>query len=185
MVGDAVATLVAIADLHGDSATTAYLAGAILAGATLTGTGVSTATLDAITDAVATLDGAGSIPPATLTALGLALTTLTGAGVFDAAAVAKGSMGAVISLVASQAELSPDAVAASVKASLLDTTLATDLIRKLLQNRTHTDPDTGVMTVFDDDDETPLLTAHVYEDVDGTEPYAVTSNRIDRRDRLT
>jgi len=58
------------------------------------------------------------------------------------------------------------------------------LVRKLLQNRTHTNPATGVMTVYDDDDATPLLTADLFEDVAGTTPYGTGSTRIDRRNRL-
>lgn len=58
------------------------------------------------------------------------------------------------------------------------------LIRKILQNRTHTDPATGVMTVYDDDDITVLLTADLYENIGGTTHYNTNSTRIDRRDRL-
>lgn len=57
-------------------------------------------------------------------------------------------------------------------------------IEKILRNRTHTDRDTGIMTVFDNDGVTPLFTANIFEDVVGTKPYSATSTRVDRRDRL-
>lgn len=186
MTGEAIATLAALAALTGAGEVASYLVGAIVADAALAGGGiVTTAGLTAITRAVATLTGIGALPPAVLNALGLAVATLEGSGDADGVPVAKGAMGAVISLAAQAETLSPDTVAAAVKASLVDTTTATDLIRKLLQNRTHTDPDTGVMTVFDDDDVTPLLTATLWQDVAAAERYAPTSTRIDRRDRLT
>ena len=123
VAADAVATLVAVAALSGTSQIDAFIAGAVAADATLGGGGlVSQAALNAITDAATTLAGAGIIPEATLTALGVAVVTLTGAGVFDGSADATGSMTADISLSAST-ELSPDSVAASVKAKLLDTEL--------------------------------------------------------------
>ena len=123
VAADAVATLVAVAALSGTSQIDAFIAGAVAADATLGGGGlVSQAALNAITDAATTLAGAGIIPEATLTALGAAVVTLTGAGVFDGSADATGSMTADISLSAST-ELSPDSVAASVKAKLLDTEL--------------------------------------------------------------
>lgn len=58
------------------------------------------------------------------------------------------------------------------------------LIRKILQNRTHTNPSTGVITVYDDDDQTELVSANIYEDITATTPYSLDSTRIDRRDRL-
>lgn len=56
-------------------------------------------------------------------------------------------------------------------------------ILKLLKNKTVTDPSTGVMTVYDDDDSTALLTANIYQDAAGTTAYA--GNGAERRDRLT
>lgn len=54
--------------------------------------------------------------------------------------------------------------------------------RKLLQNRTHTDPTTGIMVVYDDDDSAILLQADLFEDVAATQPYR--GQGADRRDRL-
>jgi hypothetical protein len=56
------------------------------------------------------------------------------------------------------------------------------LTRKLLQNRVVTDPTTGTITVYDDDNSV-LLTANIYEDAAGTTPYSATSTGIDRKDR--
>lgn len=58
------------------------------------------------------------------------------------------------------------------------------LIRKVLQNRTYTDPATGVMSVYDDNDVDVLLTANLYEDVAGLTMYGEDSARIDRRNKL-
>lgn len=91
--------------------------------AALAGTGaVVTSDITALLYTAATLAGAGTIIPPTLEALGLALANLTGAGTVSSTARAPGSMAADISLGASL-ELSPESVAASVKAALLDTEL--------------------------------------------------------------
>lgn len=60
-----------------------------------------------------------------------------------------------------------------------------ELVRAILNNRTETNPSTGVMTIYADDDVTPLYTANVYEDVGGATPYAGSSTKIDRRNRFT
>ena len=58
----------------------------------------------------------------------------------------------------------------------------TETLRKLMQNRMETDPITGVMTVYDDDDITPLLTANIYEDVLAAQLYR--GRGMERRNRL-
>lgn len=60
-------------------------------------------------------------------------------------------------------------------------TLAT--ILKVLTNRMHTDPTTGVLTIYDDDDSTVLLSGALWEDVLATQGYR--GDGADRRDRLT
>lgn len=70
----------------------------------------------------------------------------------------------------------------------LDTQLAADLAqatlaRKILKNRTETNPATGVMTIYDDDGTTPLYTANLYTDVAGATPYAGTA-AVNRRNAL-
>lgn len=70
----------------------------------------------------------------------------------------------------------------------LDTQLSAELTqatlaRKILKNRTETDPATGVMTVYDDDGTTPLYTANLYTDVAGATAYAGTA-AVNRRNAL-
>lgn len=61
--------------------------------------------------------------------------------------------------------------------------LSSDLIRKLLQNETLTDPDNGVMTILDDDDITPLFSAIIWEDKAKTQRYRGKGSEL--RERLT
>ncbi len=58
------------------------------------------------------------------------------------------------------------------------------LMEKVLRNKSQTDPATGIMTIFDDDNITPILAANIFEDTAGVVRYSTTSTRIDRRDRL-
>jgi hypothetical protein len=55
-------------------------------------------------------------------------------------------------------------------------------VEKLLRNKTVTDPDLGTITVYDDDNTTPLLAAELFEDAGGTQAYR--GKGADRRDRL-
>lgn len=48
---------------------------------------------------------------------------------------------------------------------------AVEVMRKILQNRTVTNPAGGVMTVYEDDGTTPALTAQLYENVAQTQTY--------------
>jgi hypothetical protein len=57
------------------------------------------------------------------------------------------------------------------------------IISKIMKNRIETNPVTGVMTVFDDDDVTVLLTGNIYEDVLAAQIYR--GRGIERRNRLT
>lgn len=56
------------------------------------------------------------------------------------------------------------------------------ILRKLMQNRMHTDPTTGVMTIYDDDGTTVLLQGKIYEDVLATQLYR--GRGMERRDKL-
>lgn len=56
------------------------------------------------------------------------------------------------------------------------------LLEKFSKNKLVTDPSTGVMTLYDDDDTTPLLTAQLYEDVAGTQTYR--GQGAERREQL-
>jgi hypothetical protein len=70
----------------------------------------------------------------------------------------------------------------------LDSQLAAELAqatlaRKILKNRTETDPATGIMTVYDDDGTTPLYTANIFTDVAGATAYDGTAG-VNRRNAL-
>lgn len=54
---------------------------------------------------------------------------------------------------------------------------------KILRNRSETDPATGELRVYDDDNSTVLLRGNVYADVAGQSPYDGAGG-INRRDRL-
>lgn len=55
-------------------------------------------------------------------------------------------------------------------------------IEKITRNKMITDPATGVLTVYDDDGATPLMTANIFKDAAGTVPYNGTG--AERRERL-
>ncbi len=57
-----------------------------------------------------------------------------------------------------------------------------DLLLKLMLNKQITDPATGLMTIYDDDDTTVIYTGNVYEDAAGTTLYR--GQGIERRNRL-
>ena len=59
----------------------------------------------------------------------------------------------------------------------------TTTLRKLMMNRMETDPDTGIMTIYDDDDSTVLMSGNIYADVLATQIYRARG--LQRRDRLT
>lgn len=56
------------------------------------------------------------------------------------------------------------------------------IMRKIMRNKMVTDPDTGILTVYDDDGVTPLLTGNIYEDVLASQVYR--GRGIERRERL-
>lgn len=56
------------------------------------------------------------------------------------------------------------------------------IVQQILRNKQITDPDTGVMTVYDDDGTTVLFTANLKEDAAGTQAYR--GQGADRRERL-
>lgn len=61
----------------------------------------------------------------------------------------------------------------SAGSTIVDETSIIDItiVRKILQNKTITDPITGTMTVYDDDGVTPLFVAQLYEDAAETQTY--------------
>ncbi len=56
-----------------------------------------------------------------------------------------------------------------------------ETIRKILQNRLETDPSTGKLIIYDDDDSI-LLQADIYEDANATQPYR--GQGLERREKL-
>lgn len=90
---------------------------------------------------------------------------------------AGGSMGAAIT-VAGALELSPESIASAV----WDTPQGAFLYA-VAHNRVVTDPTAGTYTVYAADDTTVAYTADLWQDADGTTPYAGAG--ADRRDRLT
>jgi hypothetical protein len=69
---------------------------------------------------------------------------------------------------------------ALVDGELAGTTLAK--LKHILSYKTITDPVTGIMTVYDTDGTTPLLTAQLYQDADGTIKYKGSGAEL--RERL-
>lgn len=57
------------------------------------------------------------------------------------------------------------------------------LLKKLQTNKLITDPVTGVITIYDDDDTTPLVSGNIYEDAAATQPYRGRGS--ERRNKLT
>ncbi len=57
------------------------------------------------------------------------------------------------------------------------------VLRKLMLNRLETDPVTGIMTVYDDDDTTVLFTSQLYEDILAIQTYRGRGS--ERREQLT
>ena len=185
----------AVATLSGLGGLSADVVGQLSAVATLAGSGDLTATLGALAGAVATLSGSGSLTgspqavgsiSADITSEGELLTTgNVGAAVWNALASALGDAGTMGELLIGAGGSSPSLVADAVWSHATATTLDARvlLVSKILRNRTETNPATGVMTVYDDDGTTPLLTANLYEDVAGATPYDGT-NGSNRRNRL-
>jgi hypothetical protein len=57
------------------------------------------------------------------------------------------------------------------------------LVQKLLRNKFITDPVTGIATLYDDDNVTPLLSGQLYENSAGTQAYR--GQGAERRERMT
>lgn len=141
--------------------------------------------------AVGIVNAAANIPlSATVTALlkakGNIAAELDQSLTVDATVRATGELAAEI---LPYTELSPEALAIAVWAAQRDANTGTGthgealrLVHAILRNRTVTDPVAGTFTVYDDDDVTVLLSGDLWEDADGTSPYA--SAGAERRDRL-
>ncbi len=105
--------------------------------------------------------------------------------------VSGGNLTAVDDVAAELAPILPTAftqVVRTASASATITNLAiieadAELARKFQQNRLETDPVTGIMTLYDDDDTTVLLTGPLFEDVLAAQTYR--GQGAERRNRLT
>jgi len=58
-----------------------------------------------------------------------------------------------------------------------------DVVIKLFTNRMETNPSTGVLTIYDDDDTTVLYSGNIYEDILATQLYR--GQGLERRNKLT
>lgn len=132
--------------------------------------------------------GAGALSAAHITGLRTAALTPTGVG-----AAVLGPLrgrGRVVLPVSIGSRPSADDVAQAVWGSRFGPLndpesfgVLVKLVSAVLRNRTVTDPVAGTLTVYDDDDTTPLLAADLWQDAAGTVPYS--GSGAERRDRLT
>jgi len=76
-----------------------------------------------------------------------------------------------------------DATLTAMAVTLTALGVSSETLRKLMMNRMETDPVTGIMTIYDDDDVTVLLSGNIYEDVLAAQLYR--GKGIERRNRLT
>jgi len=76
---------------------------------------------------------------------------------------------------------------AGPNANIIDRTSvgAIDNLRKIGLNRMITDPVTGLVTIYEDDDVTVLYQGGVTQDAAGLVPYNSASTKIDRRNKMT
>ena len=160
-------------------------AGAGCAAAVLTGTGALSASVNGRLSAAANLQGSSTLTaPLRLTIYTGA--TLQGTGTVEASMSSPAHMRALIKIGADPgADEIADAVwqrqtDAHTDPEVMGGLLA--LLGKLARNKTVTNPSTGTITVYDDDDVTPLYVASLFEDADGTVGYR--GQGAERRDRL-
>ncbi len=69
----------------------------------------------------------------------------------------------------------------NLSSSVAATNTDLSLLRKILSNKKITDPNTGIITVYDDDDSV-LFTAAIYEDAAGTVAYK--GQGLERQEKL-
>lgn len=112
-----------------------------------------------------------------------AATAIFSPPVADAVVTIRQVLSSRAQLVAGSGSASDVAAAVWAHASGVDVATKMTLVAKILRNRTETNPATGIMTVYDDDGVTPLLTAALYEDVAAATPYDGTAGS-NRRNRL-
>lgn len=151
-------------------------------------TATITADIQGTAKATGSIEGAGTVPLAKATRLRNAPATITGLGqVVQALPKGRARPTATISIGSrpSATDVAEAVVAQKVHGLGPGTVTLGEvlgLVTRILRNRTVTDPTTGTLTVFGDDDTTPLLSADLWDDKDATAPYSGAG--ADRRDRL-
>jgi hypothetical protein len=193
-----------LATIIGTGAVNGSLIGIATATATLAGQGNITAALGALGNLTAAIIGTGTITTS-ITATGYMTADIGGEGdavtpasvaaaVWEAVASAynsPGTMGNKLNSAGGAADpwgtslpgTYSSGTAGYILGTLSGSTYAqAQLILKILRNKTVTDPDTGIMTVYEDDGATVLYTGAIFSDVAGTQTYS--GGGINRRDRL-
>lgn len=189
--GDLDAAAVLAATLAGVGSITGNLAGGAALVALLGGTGALSGDLSAAWLMEATLGGSGAVATAVLTALGNAVATLNGVGTIAGTPTALGFMEAVITACEATGDCPTagevaDAVWEAVVANYNTTGtfgFAVGFMYYSTHNKVITDPVAGTYDVYADDDVTVIFTGSLWEDAGGTQLYQ--GDGADRRDRLT
>lgn len=164
--------------------------------ADLIGSGDITATMTGIANLTADLECNGTMDGSTIMGIGYMFADITSAGAaLTAAAVAAavwdetlvdhlnpGSTGEALNAAGGAGDPWITTLPGSYTSNQAGGILY--IIKQILKNKQKTDPATGVMTVYADDNTTVLFTANVYNDADGTQPYDGTSG-INLRDEMT
>lgn len=183
------------ASLTGAGALSATITGRLNITASLTGSGAAAGAMAAIASMSATVTGSGSMA-ATISAIasmsadivstGSILTTANvGPAVWSALAASNnlpGTMGEKLNSAGSAGDPWSTVLPGSYSGSQAGALFYQGY--QLSRNRVVTNPATGVMTVYADDNTSVLFTANVYNDAGGSTPYDGTAG-INRKDRLT
>lgn len=131
------------------------------------------------------LAGSSSVPTAAATRLKNSPANLSGAGTITGA-LPKGKARPTATINIGSTPSAQDVSEAMLVQNIhgLGITIgeALSLVTRILRNKTITDPSGGTVTVYGEDDTTPLLTADLFQDAAGTTPYA--GSGAERRDRL-
>ncbi len=164
--------------------------------AAINGGGSVTGTLSGIANLTANLSCVGTAAGSTMTGIGYMYCDITTAGAaLTAAAIAAavwdeplashtdpGSAGAALAAAGSAGDPWSTVLPGSYSGSQAGALFYQGY--QLARNRVVTDPSTGVMTVYADDNTTTLFTANIYNDASGLAPYDGTGG-INRKDRMT
>ncbi len=78
------------------------------------------------------------------------------------------TLGELIALIPTKTEISNEVWSHSTATDMLQ---KMEICSKILRNKTVTDPSTGLMTVYADDNVTPFLVAQVFENTAQTQQY--------------